>query len=47
METHKVETGSIIGHGGRDCECGPKRVVHFDGRNSGRFAQVTYIHYNN
>lgn len=46
METHKVESGSIIGHGRRDCECKPVKVVHFDGRNSGRFAQVTYTHNN-
>ena len=46
METHKVESGSIIGQGRRDCECNPVKVVHFDGRNSGRFATVTYTHNN-
>lgn len=46
METHKSNTGSMVGHTGSDCKCNPKRVVHFNNRNSGRFTPVTYIHNN-
>jgi hypothetical protein len=45
MEIHKVESGSIIGHGRRDCECGPKRVAVDQNNGSGRWT-VYYIHNN-
>ena len=44
METHKIASGSLVGHAGRDCHCNPKVVVHFTGKNSGRFTPVTVIH---